>query len=107
MNSRKSIYDIKSFYNKKAVLKASFQGMRYQLRQYKDPEQEEAAPVLRVTIWPEPFCFEKTSDEKKTVKDFVYTEDGLDEAYDWICQNYDDRITEWNEARDNPYKGLF
>ena len=71
------------------------------------PEQEEAAPVLRVTIWPEPFCFEKTPDEKKTVKDFAYTEDGLDEAYDWICQSYDDRIAEWKEARDNPYKGLF
>ena len=41
--------------------------MRYQLEQYKDPEQEEAEPVLRVTIWPEPFCFEKTPDKKKTV----------------------------------------
>lgn len=107
MNSRKSIYDIKSFHNKKAVLKASFQGMRYQLEQYKDPEQEEAEPVLRVTIWPEPFCFEKTPDKKKTVKEFVYTEDGLDEAYDWLCQIYDERIEEWTEARDNPYKGLF
>ena len=107
MNSRKSIYDIKSFFNKKAVFKASFQGMRYQLEQYKDPEQEEAEPVLRVTIWPEPFCFEKTPDKKKTVKEFVYTEDGLDEAYDRLCQIYDERIEEWTEARDNPYKGLF
>ena len=52
MNTRKSLYDIKSFYNKKAVLKASFQGMRYQLEQYRDPENEEAEPVLRTTISP-------------------------------------------------------
>ncbi len=107
MNSRKSIYDIKSFYNKKAVLKASFRGMRYQLEQYKDPAQEDAEPVLRTTIWPEPFCFEKTPEERKTIKEFIYTEDGLDEAYEWICQTYEDRIEEWNEARDNPYKDLF
>ena len=91
MNTRKSLYDIKSFYNKKAVLKASFQGMRYQLEQYRDPENEEAEPVLRTTIWPEPFCFEKTDPDKKTIRDFVYTEEGLDEAYDWLCQIYEER----------------
>lgn len=107
MNTRKSLYDIKSFYNKKAVLKASFQGMRYQLEQYRDPENEEAEPVLRTTIWPEPFCFEKTDPDKKTIRDFVYTEEGLDEAYDWLCQIYEERSGEWSEARDNPYKGLF
>ncbi|WP_455056449.1 hypothetical protein [Jutongia sp.] len=107
MNTRKSLYDIKSFYNKKAVLKASFQGMRYQLEQYKNPENEDAEPVLRATIWPEPFSFEKTDPDKKTIRDFVYTEEGLDEAYDWLCQIYEERSEEWIEARDNPYKGLF
>ena len=89
MNSRKSIYDIKSFYNKKAILKASFQGMRYQLGQYKDPEQEEAAPVLRVTIWPEPFCFEVTPDEQKGSKQFDFSEEGLCEAIAWLNENHD------------------
>ena len=33
MNSRSSFYDIKSFYNKNARLKASYKGMRYQVEQ--------------------------------------------------------------------------
>ena len=31
MNKRQSFYDVSSFYNKKAVLKCSFKGMRYQV----------------------------------------------------------------------------
>ena len=88
MNTRKSLYDIKSFYNKKAVLKASFQGMRYQLEQYRDPENEEAEPVLRTTIWPEPFCFSKTAPEKKIHKEFPLTPEGKEEAVVWLNETY-------------------
>ena len=98
-------------YIKKEEYCASMDGMRYMLKKHKKKVQEEGKEeekeVVLVTIWPEPFCFEKTPDEKKTVKEFVYTEDGLDEAYDWLCQIYDERIDEWTDARDNPYKGLF
>lgn len=96
MNTRKSLYDVKSFYNKKAVLKASFRGMRYQVEQFL--ESEESDKTLRATVWPEPFCFEKTADEKKTVQEFPYTEEGLDQVYDWLCQTYEQRQEEWEQA---------
>lgn len=60
MNTRKSLYDIKSFYDKKAVLKASFGGMRYQAEQVAADGEKH----LRLSVWPEPFCFEKTAEEK-------------------------------------------
>ena len=101
MNQRNTLYDIKSFYNKKAVLKASFQGMRYQVEPYQETEEEKA---LRATIWPEPFCFEKTPEEKKTVREFPYSEEGLDQVYDWLCRIYDERQEEWTQVRDNPYE---
>ena len=75
MNERNSFYDINSFYNKKAKLKASFKGMRYQVEQIDD---EESGKVLRVTIWPEPFSSEKTPEEYKEVYEFSYDEEGLD-----------------------------
>ncbi len=116
MNKRQSLYDVSSFYNKKAVLNASFGGMRYQVEQAKlppanpdaieGPESEEIQ-VLRGTVWPEPFCFEKTAEEKKTIKDFVYTEEGLDQLYDWLCEQYSSRQEEWQKVLDNPYEGLF
>ncbi len=40
--------------------------------------------VLRVILWPEPFALKHTADEKKTAKEFPFSEEGLDEAYEWI-----------------------
>lgn len=114
MNTRKSLYDVQSFYNKKAVLKASFQGMRYQVEQAQSEgnpsegsgAEKETERVLRATVWPEPFSFEKTQEERKTAQEFPYSEEGLDQVYDWLCQVYDQREEEWLQARDHPYEGL-
>jgi hypothetical protein len=95
MNTRKSLYDVKSFYNKKAVLKASFGGMRYQIEQ----QAEEEEKYLLVTIWPEPFCFEKTPEENKQRQQFDYSEDGLDTAYQWLCSQYEEQKERWENAR--------
>ena len=95
MNSRKSLYDVGSFYSKKAVLKASYKGMRYQVEKAEDEENSEK---LRATVWPEPFCFEKTPDEYKLIREFTCDENGLDEAYNWICERYDNDKDKWEHA---------
>lgn len=102
MNSRKSLYDVKSFYNKKAVLKASFEGMRYQVEQTEDGEEK----FLKATVWPEPFCFEKTPEEKKEARKFEYSEEGLDAVYEWLCQKYEKEQQRFEHARDFPLDGV-
>ena len=67
MNSRKSLYDKQEFYRKGAILKASFQGMRYQVEKWQKDNEEEC---FRAAIWPEPFCFEKTPEEIKPMRIF-------------------------------------
>ena len=57
MNKRQSFYDVSSFYNKKAVLKCSFKGMRYQVAGI---SKDDDVKVLQADVWPEPFCYEKT-----------------------------------------------
>lgn len=99
MNTRQSFYDVKSFYNKKAKLKASFKGMRYQVEQSVDDENNQK---LRACVWPEPFCYEKTPDKFKTTKDFEYSEQGLDLVYEWICTCYDSDINRWEHAMNFP-----
>ena len=74
MNSRKSLYDKQEFYRKGAILKASFQGMRYQVEKWQKDNEEEC---FRAAIWPEPFCFEKTPEENKPYAYFPYTEEGI------------------------------
>lgn len=101
MNTRKSLYDIKSFYNKKAVLKASYAGMRYQIRQSEEEEQK----ALQAVIWPEPFCFEQTAESEKEQRSFPYTEEGLDAAYDWLCERYEAERERFEHARDFPLDG--
>lgn len=96
MNTRKSLYDVKSFYSKKAILKASFQGMRYQVEQCQAENEE---PLLRATVWAEPFSFEKTPEEQKRHRDFPFDEEGLNQVYDWLCAIYEDEKEKWTEAK--------
>ncbi|MCD7826566.1 MAG: hypothetical protein LUH14_11505 [Clostridiaceae bacterium] len=102
MNTRKSLYDVKTFYSKKAVLKASFEGMRYQVEQAQKDEQT----MLKATVWPEPFCFEKTNPQQMQAAFFPYSEEGLDQLYDWLCRKYDEEQKRWEHARDFPLDGV-
>ncbi|NBH81326.1 hypothetical protein D7X88_00075 [bacterium C-53] len=66
---------------KKEDYTGSMDGMRYRLNKV---EGEEGEVKLRVTVWPEPFCFDKTPEDKKTVKEFGFGEEGKMEAADWL-----------------------
>jgi hypothetical protein len=52
------------------------------------PDGEEAEVkkenVLAVCIWPEPFAYDKTGEEKKIRRDFPFTEEGLIESVAFI-----------------------
>ena len=99
MNNRKSFYDISSFYDKKGILSASFQGMRYRVEQFSGNEDTN---TLRASVWPEPFAFDKTPEEYKIYREFPYEESGLDDAYKWICNCYEERTEEWEFAAKKP-----
>ena len=40
--------------------------------------------TLGVWVWPEPFSFEKTPEEQKKYKEFEFSEEGLNEAINWL-----------------------
>lgn len=101
MNSRKSLYDVGEFYRKNAILNASFQGMRYRIMREAVEENE----CLVATVWPEPYCFEKTAEEQKEQRRFPCTEEGLDAIYDWLCSTYEQEKEHWEHARDYPMEG--
>lgn len=68
------------FYQKEAFT-GSDRGLRFWIGK---AEKEEEQMVLRVILWPEPFALKHTADEKKTAKEFPFSEEGLDKAYEWI-----------------------
>ena len=81
--------------------KGSDRGLRYMIQKEtveKPCENAEAAgeetvketeTVLMTYLWPEPFCFEATPDDKKMKKYFEFSEEGLVMAVDWINENHD------------------
>ena len=67
-------------YIKKERFTGSIAGMRYAL--YKETRDEDN--ILMACIYPEPYCFEKTPEEKKSYKEFSFSNEGLEEALDWL-----------------------
>ena len=51
--------------------------------------------TLGVWVWPEPFSFEKTPEEKKIFKEFDFKEDGVIEGLKWI--NEQKKTHDWAE----------
>ena len=67
-------------YVKKEEYTGSMEGMRYMLR--KKSAGEETKLVL--FIWPEPFGYGNTPEEKKQRMEFPFSEEGLGQAVDWM-----------------------
>ena len=44
---------------------------------------------LRCTVWPGPYAYAKTPEEQKIVKDFEYSQQGLNEIADYLNQTHD------------------
>ena len=69
--------------------------MRYRLRKKEEGEEK----LLEVVIYPEPFCFEKTAEEEKQFRDFLFTEEGFDQAVAWLNEQYEAQQERWERAR--------
>ena len=74
-------------YYKKEPFTGSYCGMRYMIRKHEDDE----GTKLETIVWPQPFCFEKTDEEKKTHAYFSFDEDGILAAVDWLNRTYDEK----------------
>lgn len=70
---------------KKEDYTGSYQGLRYMLHQ----ETAEDEKKLQVYIWPEPFGFEATPEEKKVSALFPFSEEGMLQAIAWMNERYE------------------
>lgn len=69
--------------------KGSDKGVRYMLQKEEVSGEESTRTVLTAYIWPEPFCFEATPDEKKESRQFEFSEEGLCKAIEWLNESHD------------------
>ncbi|MCD8124778.1 MAG: hypothetical protein LUE23_07045 [Lachnospiraceae bacterium] len=69
-------------------------GMRYRMvRAGEKPDVH-----IDVCVWPEPFCYDKTPEEKKLRAEFPFSEEGREQAIDWLQEQYDSRREAWDHA---------
>ena len=77
-------------YIKKEPVTGSYKGMRYRMVKDKDD--------MEVTIWPEPYNYITTPEEKKQRKIFPLTNEGKEEAVTWMNEQYEQQKDLWNLA---------
>lgn len=81
-------------YLKKTDYTGSHMGMRYRL----EGKKQEEGSILRVFVWPEPFNFISTPEERKQSRDFAFDEDGIQDAVAWM----NDRLYQDKELWEQP-----
>lgn len=82
-------------YVKKEDYTGSMEGMRYMLKKKAAGEEVK----LEVIIWPEPFGYGKTPEQKKQRKEFPFSEDGLEQAVNWMNEQYEAQGALWKVMR--------
>lgn len=88
MIERKSLLAL-NFY-KSSPFTGSDGNLRYRIEKVQLPVEgsEETESKLQATIWPGPFAFANTPDEKKTTFLAAFSEEGLQDITDWINQQH-------------------
>lgn len=84
-------------YLKKTEFTGSHQGMRYRLEQVTEGEEKR----LKATVWPEPFNYFTTPGEQKTSTLFDFSDDGVQDAVDWMNNQLFERKDEFARASRN------
>ena len=82
----KMLYRIVPEYIKKEPYTGSFAGKRFRIwtKLHKDENEENEIRIIHTCIYPDEFCYEKTSEDKKVNNTFEFSEKGLQEATDYI-----------------------
>lgn len=82
---------------KKEPFSGSHHGMRYLL----SGDDGKNSTTFTVYIYPEPWCFEQTAPEQIQSASFFLSEEGMDQAMDWLKERYESEKERWTSAAQN------
>lgn len=81
------IYRLKYFTYGKAFT-GSAEKMRYRIIREKDGDEEK----LQAAVYPQPYCWEETAEEKKQIREFEFSEKGRTAMIEWLNQKLEEFI---------------
>ncbi len=79
----------------------SYRGMRFRIAReplenvHFTPADKRGEATLRVAVWPEPESYRAAPEESKTIRDFPVTEEGLQQAADYLNEYHDSHPELW------------
>jgi len=85
-------------YLKKTEFTGSHQGMRYRVEGVTAGGADNPEKRLKATVWPEPFNYFTTPEERKTSELFDFSDDGVQDAVDWMNNILFERKDEFEQA---------
>ncbi len=74
---------------KKTVFTGSYRGMHYLLRK----QELEDGNRIQAAVWPGPYIFSLTEEEKKTYQEFDFSREGIEEAVRWLNLQYTEHFS--------------
>ena len=81
---------------KKEKYTGSCNGMRFRMEKFE--KEGEETPVLRVSVWPEPYSFDCTPEEEKQFLECTFDADGIAKGADWINERYEAELPRWKKV---------
>ena len=77
----------------------SHMGMRFRVARqplenvsFRSREEQAKDASLSVSVWPEPYAFAKTPKEEITEQTFPFSEEGMEDAVQWLNEQYHTRF---------------
>ena len=83
-------------YYKKTSFTGWMGGMRFLI---KKESHEDSEDNFHVWVWPGPYIFDKTDDNKKKDIIFPFTDEGRKQSVDWINEQYEANIDNWPKKK--------
>ena len=80
---------------KREPFSGSHNGMRYYFK------MDESKETFTVSVYPEPWSFEKTPDEIKNHASFPMTDAGMDSAMELLLDMYENNLEKWQDSAKN------
>lgn len=80
---------------KREPFSGSHGGMRYYF------QVDESKETFTVTVFPEPWSFDKTADENKEHTSFPMSDEGMDSAIEWLYEMYEKKKEFWQYSLKN------
>ena len=81
----------------------SYKGMRYRLAREPlenvkfTPIDQRSPATLMATVWPEPNSYANTDKALMTTENFEVSQEGLEQAVQWINDQYTSRESQWTK----------